>query len=157
MEALDDVIEESGHNPILCFYQFQHDRDRILKKYPHAEYIKSSMSTSKVNDIINRWNAGLIELLIGHCASLAHGINLQHCPNSSIVWFGLPWSLELYLQANARIARQGVKHHLSIIRLMTSYTMDEAVAIALRSKAETEYDLRQAVAQYRKDKLGLLD
>ena len=157
LDALDDIIEEAGHNPVLCFYQFQHDRQRIMKKYPHAEFIKSGMPKTQVNDIINRWNAGLIELLIGHGQSLAYGLNLQKAFGSMIVWFGLPWSLEVYLQANARIARQGVGHHVVINRLIMQFTMDEAVAIALRNKAETENDLRQSVAEYRKIKLGLLD
>ena len=92
LNALDDVIEESGGNPILCFYSFQHDRIRILNKYKNAEFFKSGMSTKHIMDIVTRWNAGKIDLLVVHPASAGHGLNLQQALNSQIVWFGLNWS-----------------------------------------------------------------
>ncbi len=156
VDALADLVGDAGHNPVLVFYQFRHDRERILKKFPNAEFIVSSFSDKKANDIINRWNAGLIEMLIGHPGSMGHGLNLQGCPDSTIVWFGLPWRLDYYLQANGRIAkRQGVKHHVVVTRLLMIDTLDEAVAIAIKGKAETEDDLRKSVGEYRKNKLQL--
>ena len=156
LDALEDIVEEAGHNPILLMYQFIHDRERIMKKFPQAEFIKSGMSNKKVADIIERWNRGEIEILIGHAASMGHGLNLQDAPDSMIVWFGLPWSLELYAQANGRIAeRQGVKHHVVINRLLMDNTLDMAVELALSEKAVTEADLRKAVGDYRKQKLGV--
>ena len=70
-----------------------------------------------------------------------------------MVWWGLPWSLELYLQSNARIARQGLEHNLVIHRILAKDTIDEAVKISLRDKADTENEIRAAVHEYRENKL----
>ena len=151
LDALDDIIEESAGAPVLCFYQFTHERDRILKRYKKAEFFKSGMGEEKTNDIISRWNNNEIPLLIAHPQSSGFGLNLQYAKQASIVWTGLPWSLEQYLQANARIAgRQGVEHTVVIHRLLCPNTIDEAVALSL--KAVTESDMRDAVAEYRKRK-----
>lgn len=152
LDALESVIEEAGGNPILCFYQFQHDMHRILKRFPDAVYIKSGMNSKKVVEIVNRWNNGEIPLLLGHPASMSHGLNLQKAMHSQMVWYGLNWSLELYLQANGRINRQGVQHGVIINRLITQGTLDEAVADALENKATTQQELRQSIQRYRVNK-----
>ena len=155
LDALDEIIESAAGNPVLCFYQFKHEKERILEKYKDAEFFKSGMSAAHTNDIINRWNNNKIPLLVAHCLSTGYGLNLQYADGSQIVWFGLTWNLEAYTQANGRIARQGVGHHVVINRLLCRDTIDEAVAIALHNKAETEKEIRSAVGQYRKHKLGL--
>jgi SNF2 family DNA or RNA helicase len=154
LDALDDVIEESAGAPVLCFYQFTHERDRILKKYKNAEFFKSGMSVDTINDIIRRWNNNEIPLLVAHCQSAGHGLNLQYAKHASIVWYGLTWSLENYLQAIARIARQGVEQVVVVHRLLCPNTIDEAIALSLKHKATTENDMRNAVAEYRKNKYG---
>lgn len=155
LEALDDIIEESAGSPVLCFYQFTHERERILKKYKNAEFFKSGMSAADTNDLIKRWNAGLVPMIVAHCQSAGHGLNLQYAPHASIVWFGLTWSLDDYLQGNARIAdRQGVDHTVIINRLLCPNTIDEAIAMSLHDKATTETGMRNAVGEYRKRKYG---
>ena len=155
LDALDEIIESSAGKPVLCFYQFKHEKERILSKYPDAEFFKSGMAASTISDIIERWNNNQIPLLIAHCQSAGHGLNLQYANGSQIVWYGLPWSLENYTQACGRIARQGVGHHVIINRLLCIDTIDDAVALALHNKANTEKAIRTAVGDYRKHKLGL--
>lgn len=91
-------ITESG-NPILVFYAYRHDRDRLLKWFNYARELKTP-------EDVNDWNTGKIKMLITHPASAGYGLNLQ-AGGSMIVWFGLTWSLEQYKQANARLYRQG--------------------------------------------------
>ena len=135
--ALEDVIEASAGKPVLVFYIYQHDRDRILERFSQARVLEG-------NDEIRDWNAGKIPLLLAHPASAGHGLNLQAGGNI-IVWFGLPHSLELYEQANARLHRQGQKEKVIIHHLVAADTFDEAVMEALQRKAMTQADLMEAV------------
>lgn len=137
LDALEDVIEVSAGKPVLAFYIYQHDRDRILKRFSQARVLKSARE-------VNEWNAGKIPLLLAHPASAGHGLNLQAGGNI-IAWFGLPHSLELYEQANARLHRQGQKEKVIIHHLVAADTFDEAVMEALQRKAMTQTDLMEAV------------
>lgn len=148
LDALEDVVEEASGAPVLVLYAFKHDRDRILKKYPEAEEFKSGMSVKKVQDLVSRWNAGSVSMLLGHPASMGHGLNLAQGGHIA-VWFGLNWSLELYEQANARLDRQGQTQTVLIHRILAKGTMDEAVRMALDSKASTQQDLKKAISDYR--------
>ena len=148
LNALDDVLEEAAGSPVLLLYGFKHDRARILQQYPEAREFKSGMGKGATEQLINDWNAGLVQLLIGHPGSMGHGLNLQ-AGGHTVVWYGLNWSLELYEQANARIDRQGQEHPVVIHRLLCSGTMDAGVADALDNKRTTQAQLRQAISDYR--------
>lgn len=137
LNALEDVIEASAGKPVLAFYIYQHDLARIQKRFPQARVLKSSREVSE-------WNAGKIPLLLAHPASAGHGLNLQAGGNI-ICWFGLPHSLELYEQANARLYRQGQREKVIIHHLVAADTFDEAVMEALKRKAVTQQDLMEAV------------
>lgn len=137
LDALEDVIEASAGKPVLAFYIYQHDRDRILERFSQARVLEG-------NDEIRDWNAGKIPLLLAHPASCGHGLNLQAGGNI-IVWFGLPHSLELYEQANGRLYRQGQKEAVIVHHLVAAGTFDEAVMKALQRKAMTQNDLMEAV------------
>lgn len=137
LDALEDVIEASAGKPVLAFYIYQHDRDRILERFSQARVLEGS-------DEIRDWNAGEIPLLLAHPASAGHGLNLQAGGNL-IVWFGLPHSLELYEQANGRLYRQGQKEVVIVHHLVAAGTFDEAVMKALQRKAMTQNDLMEAV------------
>ena len=137
LDALEDVIEASAGKPVLAFYIYQHDRDRILERFSRARVLQT-------NGDIRDWNAGKIPLLLAHPASCGHGLNLQAGGNI-IVWFGLPHSLELYEQANGRLYRQGQKEKVIIHHLVAEKTFDEAVMKALQRKAMTQNDLMEAV------------
>lgn len=130
LDALEDLVEAANGKPVLIFYAYKHDKDRIEKKFKVTE-----IQTSE--DITN-WNKGEIPIAIAHPASTGHGLNLQ-VGGSTVIWFGLNWSLELYQQANARLWRQGQKETVVIHRIVTKGTVDDQVMKALERK-----DLGQA-------------
>jgi SNF2 family DNA or RNA helicase len=148
LDALQDVVEEAGGQPILLCYEFQHDRDRIMKRFPKAETFRSGMTADDVQVLIRRWNAGEVSMLVGHPQSMGHGLNLQY-GGHILVWYGLNWSLDLYLQAIARLDRQGQTHPVIIHRLLSRNTLDEGVAERLASKDQTQAGLRKAIENYR--------
>lgn len=148
IEALEDVVEEAAGSPILVLYQFIHDAHRIKKKFKDAVLFHSTLPEDEFNDIVGRWNRGEIRLLVGHPASIGHGLNIQAGSNT-LVWFGLNWSLDLYDQANARLRRQGQTKPVIVNRIIMKHTMDEAQRLALQMKAEEESGIRDAIARYR--------
>jgi SNF2 family DNA or RNA helicase len=93
---------------------------------------------------VKDWNAGKIKVLLAHPASAGYGLNLQ-AGGSTIVWYGMPWSLELYQQANARLHRQGQKRTVVIHHLVTADTMDESVLAALQKKRKGQDAMLEAV------------
>jgi SNF2 family DNA or RNA helicase len=125
LEALEDLIEAANGKPVLIFYSYQHDKDRITAKFEASE-----LNTS---DDITEWNKGEIPIAIAHPASAGHGLNLQ-AGGSTVIWFGLTWSLELYQQANARLWRQGQKETVVIHHIVAKGTIDENVKKALKNK-----------------------
>jgi len=136
LDALEDLIEAANGKPVLIAYWYKHDLNRILERFP-AEKLDSS-------DSIKRWNDGEIQLAVIHPASSGHGLNLQ-AGGSTLVWFGLTWSLELYQQTNARLWRQGQKDTVVIHHIITKGTIDEQVMKALRLKDKTQTALIDAV------------
>ncbi len=136
LDALEDIIEAANGKPVLVAYWFKHDLKRILNRFP-AEKLDSS-------DSIRRWNRGEIPLAVIHPASAGHGLNLQ-AGGSTLVWFGLTWSLELYQQTNARLWRQGQKDTVVIHHIITKGTIDEDVIRALKRKDKVQSTLINAV------------
>lgn len=137
LDVLEDIIESANGNPILVAYWFRHDLERIRKRFKVRE-IKSSQ------DIID-WNAGKIPVAMIHPASAGHGLNLQS-GGSTLVWFGLTWSLELYQQTNARLWRQGQTSGTVVIQhIITKGTIDERILTALNKKELTQNALIDAV------------
>lgn len=136
LDALEDMVEAANGKPLLVAYWFKHDRERILKRFPARD-----ISTKKD---IEDWNAGKIPLALIHPASAGHGLNLQE-GGSTVVWFSLTWSLELYQQLNARLYRQGQKHTVVIAHLVTEGTVDEDILLALERKDNTQSAMIEAV------------
>jgi len=137
LEALDDILEAANGQPVLVFYNYQHDRDRVLKHIPTARVLDTE-------DDIEKWNQGKIPVMLAHPASAGHGLNLQAGGNI-IVWFGLTWSLELYLQAIARLYRQGQDKSVIVHHLIAEGTIDEDVMRALAGKDVSQKALLEAV------------
>lgn len=133
LEMLEEIIEVSGGKPILCFYSYRHDLERIMERFKYAKKLEGS-------DDIEKWNNGEIPLLLAHPAGAGHGLNLQAGGNI-IVWFGLTWSLELYQQANARLYRQGQENAVIIHHLITEGTADESVLKSLQGKKDVQDEL----------------
>lgn len=137
LDKLEEIVEESQGQPILVFYNFRHDRERILKKF-------EDVITLDDPNYKAAWGSGKTKILLAHPASAGHGLNLQK-GGHIIVWFGLTWSLELYQQANARLYRQGQTHTTIIHHIMTDNTIDQKVYQALQNKELTQDDLMQAI------------
>lgn len=133
LDALAEIVEVSNGKPILCFYSFRHDLERILKRFKGARKLENA-------DDIQKWNNGEISLLLAHPASAGHGLNLQTGGNI-IVWYGLTWSLELYQQANARLYRQGQEQTVIIHHLLTEGTCDKRVYESLQGKADVQDEI----------------
>lgn len=137
LKALEDIIEAANGKPVLIFYAYRHDKDRIKRYFKNVKELKNS------EDIL-AWNKGEIEIMLAHPAAAGHGLNLQAGGNI-IVWFGLTWSLELYQQANARLYRQGQKQNVIIHHLVAKGTIDEDVMKVLESKSVGQEALLKAV------------
>lgn len=150
LDALESIIEEAGGQPVLCSYTFKADAERILKRLKSYKPVNLTAVASKDTErVINDWNSGKVKLLIGHPASMGHGIDGLQEAGNIIVWFGLNWSLELYEQMNGRIDRQGQKRPVSIIRILCRDTIDLAVADAIERKTDDQEGLKAALQRYR--------
>ena len=125
LDVLEDLIEAANGKPLLIAYWYKHERERIKGRFQVREILTSRD--------IDDWNAGKIPIALLHPASVGHGINLQQ-GGSTLVWFGLTWSLELYQQTNARLWRQGQQHAVVVQHLVASGTHDEDVMLALERK-----------------------
>ena len=137
LDALEDIIESMNGKPLLVAYWFKHDLERIRKRFEIRE-IKSSRD-------ISEWNSGKIPVALVHPASAGHGLNLQS-GGSTLVWFGLTWSLELYQQTNARLWRQGQTADTVVIQhIIAKGTIDEQIMKALKTKDTTQAALITAV------------
>ena len=135
--ALEDLIEAANGKPVLVAYWFKHDLERIRARFTVRE-IKTAQD-------IADWNQGKIPVAVIHPASAGHGLNLQ-AGGSTLIWFGLTWSLELYQQTNARLWRQGQEAQTVVIHhIITKDTIDERIMSALRRKDKTQSALIDAV------------
>ena len=140
LDALAELVDTSAGNNLLVFYAYEHDRDRILTRFPKAHVYAGPQD-------VEDWNAGKIEMLLCHPASAGHGLNLQY-GGHIIVWYGLTWSLELYQQANARLPRPGQKETVVIHHLVAEGTLDERVMDVMRGKNATQNQLLDALRDY---------
>lgn len=136
LDALEDIIESMNGKPLLVAYWYKHDLQRIKKRFDVREI--------KTGKDIADWNKGKIPVALIHPASAGHGLNLQQ-GGSTLVWFGLTWSLELYQQTNGRLYRQGQKNTVVIQHIVTKGSIDEQILKALERKNKTQEDLIEAV------------
>jgi SNF2 family DNA or RNA helicase len=144
LDALEDLIEAANGKPVLVYYGFKHERDRIKNRFDVGE-----INTS---EDIAKWNRGEMQIALCHPASTGHGLNLQD-GGCTIIWFSMTWSLELYQQANARLWRQGQKQTVVIHHIIAKNTIDERVMVALENKDTSQAALIEAVrAQIQKQR-----
>ena len=145
LDALEDLIEAANGKPVLVMVNYRHDLARIRQRFgTYSPENPGGVRELKTARDMADWNAGRIPVAATQPASTGHGLNLQH-GGSTIVWFGLNWSLELYEQANARLWRQGQKNTVVVHHLVVKGTMDEQVMRALRDKAADQNALMAAV------------
>lgn len=134
IEAFLELVESLQGKPVLVFYNYQHDRERILKALAKSGLRIRELKTTQDED---DWNAGRIDILLTHPASSAYGLNLQQGGNH-VIWFGLTWNYEMYTQANKRLHRQGQVNKVIIHHLVSTGTRDEDVMAALRRKDDVQ-------------------
>jgi SNF2 family DNA or RNA helicase len=147
MDALKEIVDEMQGKPLLVFYEFKHDQDRIVKALGDVPNLTTSKNPDK---LVEEFNAGLHPVMIGHPATIGMGLNLQgSC--SHICWAGIPWDLGLYDQANARVYRQGQEADRVVVHhLVAEGTIDEKVLKALAVKGRQQKDLLDAIQAIRK-------
>lgn len=141
LDALEDLIEAANGKPVLIAYWYKHDLERIQQRL-HKLHIPFSLMDS--SDSISCWNRGELPVALIHPASAGHGLNLQ-AGGSTLIWFGLTWSLELYQQTNARLWRQGQRNTVVIHHIITGDTIDERIMTALQKKEKSQTALIDAV------------
>jgi SNF2 family DNA or RNA helicase len=127
LDALEEMLEAAGGDPVLVLYAYKHDADRIKERV--------TCRALDTPEDIDAWNRGEIPVALAHPASIGHGLNLQD-GGHIIIWYGLTWSLELYQQANERLNRPGQKHVCRVYHLILKGTHDERVLKSLKNKDE---------------------
>ncbi len=142
LDALEDMIEATNGKPVLVAYWFKHDYTRITERLAKLNIRFQNLSTPQS---MKNWNSGILEVGLIHPASAGHGLNLQS-GGSTIIWYGLTWSLELYQQTIARLWRQGQTSETVVVQhIITKGTMDERVLKVLQEKNKTQTALMDAV------------
>jgi len=142
-KAVKEVVADMQGSPVLIAYNYQHDVTALFEMFPDAELLGSNTSTHEAERIINAWNAGEVPVLLGHPASMGHGLNIQAGGHHVIV-YGLTWNLEYFQQLIARLARQGQQAATVFVHLLCAGPLDNTIADALINKA----DVQQAVLDY---------
>jgi SNF2 family DNA or RNA helicase len=138
LKKLEQLVEEANGQPVIVFYAFKHERNRILARFPDAVDVKAP-------DAIERWDAGKVSILLAHPASAGHGLNLQYGGHIAI-WFNLVWSLELYQQANKRLHRIGQTETVLIHHIVVSGCVDSRILnCVLTAKERTQNILIEAL------------
>lgn len=146
--ALGALLQRIGREPVILFYQYTHELERIQRAFPQVVAWAEAGTKAKQELLVAQWDAGLIPVLAAHPKSMAHGLNLQ-AGGSTIIWFTPTWSREDYDQANSRVARRGQDAITRIYRLLTRDTTDETVAEALRARDAEQSALLEALKLWR--------
>lgn len=146
LDALEDLVEQLQGKPLLLAYEFEHDRQRIVERFPGAKWLGKGVSAKREEEIFAAWNRNEIPLLLGHPASIGHGLNLQEGGASHVAWFSPIWDLEMWDQFIRRLLRSGntaerVINHIFV----TKDSIDELKIEALREKDATQTRLRLAL------------
>lgn len=151
LDALEGLLAELQGAPCLVLYEFDHDRQRIIGRLGDTPVLGSGLSEKKLDSTIDAFNRGDVPILLGHPASMGHGLNLQGTCHH-VIWFGITWNLEYYDQAIARVYRQGQRsEHVFVYHLVASGTLDEKVLRVLTSKDKTQQGLLSALHKHREE------
>jgi SNF2 family DNA or RNA helicase len=142
LDALDEILEEQQGDPVLLFYHYTHEVERLLRRYPQARTLPGS--GGRPLQSLDEWNRREVELLVVHPQSAGFGLNLQD-GGSTLVWYTLPWSVELWQQATARLARQGQREPIVTSHVLLAGVADRMVLSALRNKGQVQSNLLEAL------------
>jgi SNF2 family DNA or RNA helicase len=150
IDAIVDIAEELQGKPLLIAFQFKHDLTRLRRAFPKLPSIDGTTKPREAESLIYSWNAGTLQYLAVQPQSLSHGVNMQAGPGRDIAWLGLTDDLEVYLQLNKRIHRQGVTGQVRIHRVLARRTVDVAACDRNEAKDNSQKSLLEALNNYRK-------
>jgi hypothetical protein len=142
LDRLEEIIGEAGNSLVFC--TFRHEVERLKTRWPRAPILAGGITERDSLRAVREWTEGEHEILIAHPAAAAYGLNLA-AGGSSVIWYTLPWSIELYDQGNARLARPGQTDHVVISLLVAPDTIDVVVMKALQQRGQLERTLLQAL------------
>lgn len=140
-DVVRDLFDELCGRPLLVIYEYNHDLDRLHAAFPSAPVINGGVVGDRLESIVSKWNNGVLPILFLHPQAGGHGLNLQSGGCHDVVWYSMPFDLELYEQANARVHRQGVKNAVTIHHIVAKGTIDEHVLTVLNQKGSTQQAL----------------
>ena len=143
IEMAEYLVRNNGGEPALIAYHFKSDKEQLLMRLRRASIDAQAFDGSR--DMVRRWNAKQIPVMLLHPAAAGHGLNLQH-GGSTMIWYTLPFSLEHYLQTNGRLFRTGQTKPVTIHRLIAKGTQDERMPSVLAGKQQVQDDLIEAVS-----------
>lgn len=153
VEALRSIINESGNKSILLIYPFKSNAEHIMSQFRDLNPINfSACNGNNLQNAIDKWVSGECKLMLGHPLSMGHGIDQLKLIDSSIVWYGVTPSLDLYEQTSARLWRQGRKEPVLCHRILAKNTLDEIQVIRLKLKSDEQDELRKLMSEYRAKK-----
>lgn len=151
LDALSDLVDELNGQPVLVAYEFNHDIDRLRKRFPNATFMADANTQAKAKALEQKWNNNEISILFGHPASMGHGLNFQKGDAQHVVWFSMFWDLELYDQFIKRVRRQGNKAlRVFVHHILARDTVDETVFHVQRAKTRTQTALLDALREKRR-------
>lgn len=152
IDMLKDLIEQQQGNPLLILYWFNHEGDRLLKALgKEGAHLGSGVGAREARGLIHAWNNDQLPWLIGHPASMGHGLNLQEGSANALAWYTLPWSYELYEQTWRRLVRSGSRHSVIMNHMLTARDTVDVIKIrVLRSRGAEQKAFLDAVKQYRR-------
>ncbi len=149
VEAIKDLVEELNGKPVLIAFQYKHDLERLKNTFGNIAHIDGSVNAKETDSIVEKWNQGGIPILAVQPQALSHGVNMQAGPGRDIIWMGLTDDLEVYLQLNARIHRQGVTGQVRVHRILANRTVDVAVKDRIESKDSSQKSFLDALKTYK--------
>lgn len=151
IEELHQIVEEARGLPLLVGYWYRSSLARLRKSFPKASVM------DRAGEAVNPWNQGKIEMLFGHPAGMAHGLNMQEGPGHIVVYFDLPWSYELYRQFIGRLARQGQRNPVRVFNIVAEDTVDtDAILPALVAKEDAQERLFTRLQRIHKSRQQML-
>lgn len=146
LEELDNLLEELQGQQVLVAYEFKHDLERLLKKYPGTPYIGGGTSGKEGERLEEAWNAGEVSMMFLHPQAVGHGLNLQESSACHVIWFTMTYDYELYDQLNRRLRRRGSKaNHVHVYHMIMKDSVEEKVYYTLRRKHKGQKALLDAL------------
>jgi hypothetical protein len=142
--ALSDLIDSMGREPLMVCYQFDEDLEILRRIWKNVPYLGQGVSAAVATDTIERWNKREVPVMAAHPASMSHGVNLQY-GGHHVAWLALPWSLDAYKQSVERLDRRGQTRQVYSHHILARDTIDQKVSAALVEKDEAQNKLIAAI------------